>query len=143
MNPFKMFVVAMISIVLMAPALAQDKPQWRNGTEISCGQPFPCLTAEEMQTLTGKTLKYRHSRFQEFGYVYLSLKEDGKAEGKNNKSSAGGSWEMKDNVISFKTSPWNDFSFVFYRFGDQVFMTPRTAAGGGSLFPVAVVSEPG
>lgn len=142
MNAFKTFIIAMIgSMSFMASAESQERPQWRNLTEISCGEIFQCLTAEEMRNLSGKTLKYRHNRFQEFGYVYLILKDGGKLEGRNNKGPVTGSWEPKENRISFKTDRWADFNFVFYRIADQVFMTLYSDTGGASFVPVAVVSE--
>lgn len=142
MNAFKTFIITMIGCMsLIASAVAQEKPRWRNLTEISCGDIFQCLTAEEMGTLSGKTLKYRHNRFQEFGYVYLILKDGGKLEGRNNKGSATGSWETKANRISFKTDRWADFNFLFYKIGDQVFMSLYSDTGGASFVPVAVVPE--
>lgn len=139
MNALK-FVVALLLALAPLTSVHADE-QWRNLTEISCGQIFQCLTVEEVQGFTGKTLKYRNARFQDFGYVYLTLKDGGKLEGRNDKSSASGSWEMKDNVIIFKTNTWSDFTLLFYKIGDQVFATTKTPSGGGSLFPVAVVSN--
>lgn len=142
MNAFKAFIITMIGSMSFTPsAESQEKPQWRNLTEISCGEIFQCLTAEEMRNLSGKALKYRHNRFQEFGYVYLILKEGGKLEGRNNKGTVTGSWELKENRISFKTDRWADFNFIFYRIGDQVFMTLYSDTGGASFVPVAVASE--
>lgn len=140
MNAFKTFIIAMIAaVVFTAPAQAQDKSQWGSMTETSCGQVFQCLTAEDVKTLSGKTLKYRHIRFPDFGYVYLVLKEGGKFEGRNDKGPVSGSWEVKDNVISLKTDTWGDFSLLFYRIGDQLFAAPKTTTGGGWFFPVAVI----
>jgi hypothetical protein len=143
MNAFKTFVIAMIWILSsLASVEAQEKPQWRNLTEISCGNIFECLTAEEMGSLPGKTLKYRHNRFKEFGYVYLVLKEDGRLQGRNNKGSASGSWGMNENRIGFKTDRWGpDFNFLFYKLKDQVFISMYSDTGGASFVPVAVVVE--
>src|SRR6185369_1508490 len=88
MNAIVKFVVAALFAVVSVCAFTQTAPavaegaavvsQWGSMTEPSCGQIFQCLSAEEMKTLSRKTLKYRHLRFQDFGYVYLGLKEGGK-----------------------------------------------------------------
>lgn len=118
---------------------AQEVKTWRNVTEISCDGIIRCLTQQEMQSLVGKTLKYRHMRFKEFGFVYITIKTDGKVEAKNDKGPAIGTWTMKDNVISFKTDRFNDFVLFLFQIDSQLFIWPTPEFGNATAYFAAVI----
>ena len=132
------FFYAILVFGLPLQALSQSAATWKNATEISCDGALKCLSQDEMKSLIGKTLKYRHSRFREMGYVYITLKTDGRVEGKNDKGSVSGSWEMKENAIAFKTDNWSEFSFSFFQVDQQIFMNINSGTGGATILPVAV-----
>lgn len=132
-------IVSFLSFFAISHVNAQETKTWANATEITCSRIVKCLNQQEMQSLVGKTLKYRHLRYKEFGFVYITLKPDGKAEAKNDKGPASGTWAMKDNDISFKTDKFGDFSLFLFQIDSQLFIWPTPEFGNATAYFAAVI----
>jgi hypothetical protein len=113
---------------------------WKSKTEIICAGTnfYFCLGDEDLKSLSGKTIKYKHPRGGDFGTVSIFLKTDKTIEAKNGKGGTGGTWEIKDSKLIFKTKNWNDFDFSYVRVGDYLFMMSNRETGAHYLVPVEV-----
>lgn len=125
-------------------ANAQEVSAWKNNMDVACeGGLFKCLTSAEMEAIKGKTLKFRHSRFQKFGYVRMKLKAGNVLEAGNDTGRSYGSWEMKGNTISFKfvTQGWTDFTADLVSIDSQLFLSFFRDQGSAMLYPISVIAD--
>lgn len=108
--------------------------------DVSCSDPFfKCLKGEDLrQQLTGKTIRYKHPRPQEFGYVTATFRSNGWLNVGNSKGTSHGTWEIVNDSIVWKAGAWGEGTFKFVRIGDRLFVQPASSLEAEWLTPVAI-----
>lgn len=134
MNIVTYFLVG-LSLILSGIANASGSEAAR--PEFSCGTHYVCLTDEELRAFSGKTIQMQHVQ-PEFGTVTIVFPNSSWVRGQNAKSSASGTWEIREGKIFAKTVEWDTFVLHFFRVDGKLFHR-NTRYGYDIFIPVKIV----